>query len=126
MTWPRLIAAQTSAIVAPTGAYYNYYRCGDSMGIHTDPYGCELVLLTLLSGPVELLHCHLGLADTPWEEIQDLAQATGGLPDGGTPFEISSVPFLFSGQRIPHHRKPAQRHDETVVLAQFFGSLRPS
>ncbi len=122
----RLIRAQTGAIVAPTGANYLYHRSGDSMGVHTDPYGCELVLLTLLSGPVEPLHCHLDLADSPLAEIQGLAQDTGGLPGGGIPFEISSVPFLFSGQRIPHHREPRERNDEAVVLMQFFGSLLPS
>ncbi len=122
----RLIRAETGAIVAPTGAGYLYHRSGDSMGLHTDPYGCELVLLTLLSGPVEPLHCYLDLADTPFEEIHSLAQATSGLPDGATPFEISAVPFLFSGQRIPHHRKPAQRDNEAVVLVEFFGSLLPS
>lgn len=120
----RLITAQTGAIVAPAGAYYNYYRCGDRISIHTDPYGCELVLLTLLSGPVEPLYCHLDLTDTSWEEILSLAQATNGLPDGGAPFPVSSVPYLLSGQRIPHHRKPTERH-EAVVLAQFYASLLP-
>ncbi|MGH3934833.1 MAG: hypothetical protein ACRDS1_07655 [Pseudonocardiaceae bacterium] len=121
----RLIAAQTGAIVAPTGAYYNYHRCGDSSSLHTDPYANELVVLMLLSGPVEPLHCHLDLADTPLEEIQGLARAARGQPDGGTPCEISPVPFLLSGQRIPHHRKPTERDDEVVVMAQFFGILLP-
>lgn len=123
---PQLIRAQTGAIVTPIRAGYLYHRCGDYMGIHTDPYGCELVLLTLLSGPTEPLHCHLELADTPFEEIHNLAQASGGLPEGGTPFEISSMPFLFSGQRIPHHRTPTERDDEAVVQVQFFGTLLPS
>ncbi|MGH3695705.1 MAG: hypothetical protein ACRDRX_17235 [Pseudonocardiaceae bacterium] len=96
------------------------------MSVHNDSYGHELVLLTLLDGPVERLHYHLHLADAPLEEIQTLAQATGGWPEGGTPFEISSVPFLFSGHRIPHHREPAKRNHEAIVLVQFFGILLPS
>ncbi len=73
---------------------------GGVIGIHTDPYGLDLVLLTLLSGSVEPLPCHLHLADTPLDELQTLAEATNGLPEGGTPFDVSAVPFLFSGQRI--------------------------
>ncbi|MGH3696005.1 MAG: hypothetical protein ACRDRX_18770 [Pseudonocardiaceae bacterium] len=123
---PRLIAEQTGAIVSPNGAGgYLYYRSGDFIGIHNDPYGCELVVLTLLSGSVEPLHCYLHLADTPLAEIQILAEATNGLPEGGTAFDISTVPFLFSGQRIPHHRAPRDRDSETILAVQFYGLLLP-
>ncbi len=108
-TVARLIAEQTGAIVSPNGTSYLYYRSGDFIGIHTDPYGLDLVVLTLLSGSVEPLFCHLHLADTPLDEIKTLAEATNGLPQGGTQFDISEVPLLFSGQRIPHHRAPRDR-----------------
>jgi hypothetical protein len=124
-TVPRLIAAQTGAIVSPSEASYLYYRSGDFVGIHTDPYGYELVLLTLLSGSVEPLHCHLDLVETPLEEIRVLAEASGGLPAGAAPFVINNEPFLLSGQRIPHHREPMDRDTETIVLAQFYTNLLP-
>ncbi len=59
------------------------------------------------------------------EEVKTLAEATKGLPEGGTPFDISAVPFLFSGQRIPHHRAPRERESETIVVAQFYAPLLP-
>ncbi len=79
-TVPRLIAEQTGAIVSPNGASYLYYRSGDLIGIHTDPYGLDLVVLTLLSGAVEPLHCHLHLADTP---LEDPGMFSGARPRGG-------------------------------------------
>lgn len=112
-------------IVSPRSAGYLYYRSGDFVRIHTDSYGDDLVLLTLLSGSVEQLHCHLHLADTPLDEIESLRETTDGLPEGGAPFDIGAVPFLLSGQRIPHHRGPRERERETVVLAQFYAVLLP-
>jgi hypothetical protein len=82
-------------------------------------------LLTLLSGQVEPLYCHLHLAYTPLKEIQDLIEATEGMPEGGVPFDISEVPFLLSGRWIPHHRLPHDRGSETVVVTQFYASLLP-
>lgn len=124
-TIPRLIMAETGAAVVPTAACYICYRSGDFTGIHTDGYGCELVLLTLLSGGVEPLHCHLHLADAPLDEIRVVAEAAGGLPEGGTPFDISPEPFLLSGLRTPHQRGPRPRDEETVVLSQCYAVLAP-
>ena len=122
---PQQIASETSVIVVPTIASYLYYRSGDFLGVHTDGYALELTLLTLLSGAVEPLHCHLHLADAPLEEIKALAEAAYGLPEGGTPFEITTEPFLLSGQRIPHHRGPQDRDEETLVLFQGYAVLLP-
>jgi len=122
---PRLIAAETGVVVVPTAASYLYYRSGDFLGIHTDGYALELTLLTLLSGAVEPLDCHLHLADASLEEIKALAETAGGLPAGGTPFGISTEPFLLSGQRIPHQRGPRDRDEETVVLCQNYAVLVP-
>ncbi|MGH3814706.1 MAG: hypothetical protein ACRDUV_20040 [Pseudonocardiaceae bacterium] len=124
-TIPRLIARETGVVVVPTAAGYLYYRSGDFLGVHTDGYACELTVLTLLRGAVEPLLCHLHLADTPLDEIKNLAETAGGLPEGGTPFEISTEPFLLSGQRIPHQRGPRERDEETVVLAQCYAVLVP-
>ncbi len=122
---PRLIASETGVVVVPTTASYLYYRSGDFLGIHTDGYALELTLLTLLSGAVEPLYCHLHLADASLEEIKTLAETAGGLPEGGTPFEISTEPFLLSGQRIPHQRGPRNRDEETVVVCQNYAVLVP-
>ena len=108
----RLIAAETSAVVVPTTAAYLYFRSGDFIGIHTHDHGCELTLLTLLtllSGAVEPLHCHLHQVDVPLDEVRVLAEATGGLPRGGTPFNITAAPLLLSGLRIPHQYRPLDR-----------------
>lgn len=78
----RLIAAKTGAIVTPAGAYYNYYRSGDCISIHTDPYGDELVLLTLLSGPVEPLHCHLDLRTRPGRRSKTWPRPPADCPTG--------------------------------------------
>jgi hypothetical protein len=122
---PQLIAAETGVVVVPTAASYLYYRSGDFLGIHTDGYALELTLLTLLSGAVEPLDCHLHLADASLEEIKMLAETAGGLPKGGTPFEINTDPFLLSGQRIPHQRGPRDRDEETIVLCQNYAVLVP-
>jgi hypothetical protein len=121
---PRLIAAETGVVVVPTIASYLYYGSGDFLGLHTDGYTLELTLLTLLSGAVEPLDCHLHLADTSLEEIKTLAETAGGLLEGGTPFEITTEPFLLSGQRIPHQRGRRDR-DETIVLFQGYAVLVP-
>jgi hypothetical protein len=124
-TIPRLIASDTGVIVTPTMAAYLYYRRGHFMGIHTDDCSLELALLTLLSGAVEPLDCHLHLADASLQEIKTLAETAGGLPAGGTPFEINTEPFLLSGQRIPHQRGPRDRDEETIVLSQHYAVLVP-
>lgn len=95
------------------------------MGIHTDGHGRELTLLTLLSRAIEPMHCHLHLPDAPLDELRVLAEATGGLPRGGTPFNITAAPFLLAGLRIPHQHGPLDRDRETVVVAQCFAALAP-
>jgi hypothetical protein len=124
-TIPRLIASDTGAIVVPTMANYLYYRSGYFLGIHTDDYPFELTLLTLLSGAVEPLDCHLHLTDASLQEIKTLAETAGGLPAGGTPFEINTESFLLSGHRIPHQRGRRDRDEETIVLSQHYAVLVP-
>ncbi|HKR48904.1 MAG TPA: hypothetical protein VJT72_04845 [Pseudonocardiaceae bacterium] len=122
---PRLIASDIGVIVVPTMAAYLYYRRGHFIGIHTDNYPFELTLLTLLSGAVEPLDCHLHLADASLQEIKTLAETAGGLPAGGTSFEINTESFLLSGHRIPHQRGRRDRDEETIVLSQNYAVLVP-
>ncbi|MEV1292351.1 hypothetical protein [Pseudonocardia sp. NPDC049635] len=119
----RHITETTGATVVPTGVVYNYHRDGDGSPLHNDPFATELVVLTLLDGPVEPLLLHPDLADAPLVEVGALSERTGGHPTGGIPFDIRPTPLLMSGQAIPHHRHPASRDTEVVVAAQFFGVL---
>lgn len=119
----RRITETTGTAVVPTGVFYNYHRDGDGSPLHNDPFATELVVLTLLDGPIESLLLHPELADTPLTEVGALSERTGGHPTGGIPFDISPTPLLMSGQAIPHHRHPTSRDTEVVVAAQFFGVL---
>ncbi|ALE82505.1 hypothetical protein [Pseudonocardia sp. HH130629-09] len=122
----RRIREETGVVVAPTGVFYNVHRDGDGSPLHTDPVATELVVLTLLDGPVEPLYLHPELASTRLEDIGELSRRTNGHPDGGVPFDIGPTPFLMSGQMVPHHRRPAVRSAEVVVAAQFFGVVAPA
>lgn len=121
----RRIRAETGVAVAPTGVFYNFHRDGDASPLHTDPVATELVVLTLLDGPVEPLYLHPELARTSFEDIRTLSGRTRGHPEGGIGFDIGPTPFLMSGQTVPHHRRPAARSAEVVVAAQFFGVVAP-
>lgn len=100
----------------PTYSGYLFYEDGDFIGLHKDLPACELTLLVAVRGTCPPLVVHQELRGLSAQELKELAEASGGAPDGGKSFPVlqESIVALFGGG-LPHQTRPVPAGGASIV-----------
>ena len=119
-----LVRALTGRLLVPAHAWYNFYMIDDSMGLHIDTEGSELVLLTTALGDVGPLHLHPELRDRTQGELEAIQRHPNWRLESGVPMDYPRLGLLaHRGHVIPHHRPGRPVSEPCAVAALHYASL---
>lgn len=119
-----LVRALTGRLLVPAHAWYNFYLNDDSIWLHIDIQGSELVLLTTVFGDVGPLYLHPELQGKSQDELNAIQNDPKWEDKSGQPMAYPRHGLLaVNGNVIPHHRPGLSLPQPAAVAALHYTSL---